>query len=210
MLHKADVELANQLWGAWWPRSAYTSFEELQRRNLVSIKVVDGIGRLQTHDVVRYLGCAMLRNRESSFYGTRLWIQEDGKLLSSPTVRGLCTRECWNCFACTVILSSCMSPCMVYHCIFTRLTTSAWTVLPQTKKLPVALSLDRPNLYTTGEDRALGESLTDALKLGTSDLHVLLAPRLQVRNGVCVLAAQALLLVAFWVITAPLLIFAML
>ena len=99
MLHHWDIQQAKALWGAWWDKApAEMGFRELVRRNLVSVTSmasffidVDGVERLQIHDVVRSLGVGILRDaaRATSYYGSRLWSRDDSEFLDWSKVRVL-------------------------------------------------------------------------------------------------------------------------
>eukprot|EP00878_Enallax_costatus_P013135 GHUV01013728.1.p1 GENE.GHUV01013728.1~~GHUV01013728.1.p1 ORF type:complete len:497 (+),score=123.32 GHUV01013728.1:918-2408(+) len=64
------------LWGD--QGGVQSAFKELQRRALVSLDEDDD---LMVHDVILTLGRAILFDRTSPFYGSRVWEEGDGKLV---------------------------------------------------------------------------------------------------------------------------------
>lgn len=83
VLHGQDIGLAEELWRVRWPNDVDSAFLELQRCSLVSI---DDKGKLVVHDVICTLGRAMLQDANSGFYGSRLWVDGDGRLVEFEEV----------------------------------------------------------------------------------------------------------------------------
>lgn len=87
---------ALEIWGALWPDEADVEghLEQLQRHALVSIATEEDwayfppreVQVLLIHDVVRSLGRGILRMSGGPFYGSRVWVQEDGTLPGFTTV----------------------------------------------------------------------------------------------------------------------------
>ena len=99
VLHGFHIDTALRVWRAWWGLQADDSLKELKRRSLVS---VDEDGRVMAHDITRSAGYAILRDPKHTtphglFYGSRLWVLDDGQLLDCSQARGSQTILWVNC-----------------------------------------------------------------------------------------------------------------
>lgn len=92
VLHGADSRDFRPIWNRWWG-GADLHLAALQRLALVSID--EDEHTLQVHDVIRSFGRGIILGSvqvkaaggaAASFVGSRLWVEEDGRLVTTPEV----------------------------------------------------------------------------------------------------------------------------
>eukprot|EP00878_Enallax_costatus_P035996 GHUV01040268.1.p2 GENE.GHUV01040268.1~~GHUV01040268.1.p2 ORF type:complete len:112 (+),score=26.13 GHUV01040268.1:762-1097(+) len=85
VLRRRSSKGALAIWEALWgdQGGVVLAFDELQRRAFVSVGEDQG---LVVHDVILSLGRTMIFDQRSNFYGSRVWVGNDGKLVEFDKV----------------------------------------------------------------------------------------------------------------------------
>jgi hypothetical protein len=82
VLSGMESSMALRVWSAWWPNA--TPHDLLQALMKGALLAEDTYGRLLVHDLVCASAPAALDMQSTAGYGTRIWVDSTGKLVTAP------------------------------------------------------------------------------------------------------------------------------